>query len=70
MWAGPLKDAGDRMGQIMVQAESVLIVGLFTLVGTIVVYYVAMALTGGSRVNESRSQGLDESVHGERGFNL
>ncbi|MEW5833281.1 MAG: ammonium transporter [Campylobacterota bacterium] len=71
LWSGPLKDAGDRMGQIMVQAESVLIVGLFTLVGTIVVYYVAMALTGGSRVNEEQeSQGLDESVHGERGFNL
>ncbi|MBD3810051.1 MAG: ammonium transporter [Sulfuricurvum sp.] len=71
LWAGPLKDAGDRMGQIMVQAESVLIVGLFTLVGTIVVYYIAMALTGGSRVNEEQeSQGLDESVHGERGFNL
>lgn len=71
LWAGPLKDSGDRMGQIMVQAESVLIVGLFTLIGTIVVYYVSMALTGGSRVNEEQeSQGLDESVHGERGFNL
>ncbi len=71
LWSGPLKDAGDRMGQIMVQAESVLVVGLFTLVGTIVVYYIAMALTGGSRVNEEQeSQGLDESVHGERGFNL
>ncbi|MBD3807009.1 ammonium transporter [Sulfuricurvum sp.] len=71
LWAGPLKDAGDRMGQIMVQTESVLVVGLFTLVGTIVVYYIAMALTGGSRVHEEQeSQGLDESVHGERGFNL
>jgi len=66
-----LKDSGDRMGQIMVQAESALLVGLFTLVGTIVVYYIAMAFTGGSRVNEEQeSQGLDESVHGERGFNL
>ncbi|MCI4407242.1 MAG: ammonium transporter [Sulfuricurvum sp.] len=71
LWAGPLKDHGDRMGQIMVQGESALIVGAFTLVGTIVVYYIAMALTGGSRVNEEQeSQGLDESVHGERGFNL
>jgi Amt family ammonium transporter len=71
LWAGPLKDSGDRMGQIMVQGESALLVGLFTLVGTIVVYYIAMALTGGSRVNEEQeSQGLDESVHGERGFNL
>lgn len=71
LWDGPLKADGDRMGQIMVQAESVLVVGLFTLIGTIVVYYIAMALTGGSRVNdEQESQGLDESVHGERGFNL
>ena len=71
LWAGPLKDAGDRMGQIMVQLESVAIVGTFTLVGTVVVYYIAMAITGGSRVNEEEeSMGLDESVHGERGFNL
>lgn len=71
LWDGPMKAAGDRMGQIMVQAESALIVGLFTLVGTVVVYYIAMALTGGSRVNEEQeSMGLDESVHGERGFNL
>jgi ammonium transporter, Amt family len=71
LWDGPLKASGDRMGQIMVQAESVLVVGLFTLVGTVVVYFIAMALTGGSRVNEEQeSMGLDESVHGERGFNL
>lgn len=71
LWDGPLKEAGDRIGQIMVQLESVAIVGAFTLVGTIVVYYIAMAITGGARVNEEEeSMGLDESVHGERGFNL
>lgn len=71
LWDGPLKEAGDRMGQIMVQLESVAIVGAFTLIGTIVVYYIAMAITGGARVNEEEeSMGLDESVHGERGFNL
>jgi Amt family ammonium transporter len=71
LWDGPLKESGDRMGQIMVQLESVAIVGAFTLVGTIVVYYIAMAITGGSRVNEEEeSMGLDESLHGERGFNL
>jgi len=71
LWDGPLKESGDRMGQFMVQVESVVVVGLFTLVGTVVVYYIAMALTGGSRVNEEQeSMGLDESVHGERGFNL
>jgi len=71
LWDGPLKASGDRMGQIMVQLESVAIVGAFTLIGTVVVYYIAMALTGGSRVTEEEeSMGLDESVHGERGFNL
>ena len=71
LWDGPLKESGDRMGQIMVQFESVIVVGLITLVGTVVVYYIASALTGGGRVDEeTESRGLDESVHGERGFNL
>ena len=71
LWTGPLKDADDRLGQVFVQFESALIVGVYTLIGTVVVYYIASALTGGARVNEEKeSQGLDESVHGERGFNL
>jgi Amt family ammonium transporter len=71
LWDGPLKESGDRMGQIFVQFESVIIVGLVTLIGTIVVYYIASALTGGARVDEeTESMGLDEAVHGERGFNL
>ena len=71
LWSGPLKDADDRVGQVFVQFESALIVGIYTLIGTVVVYYIASALTGGARVNEeNESQGLDESVHGERGFNL
>jgi Amt family ammonium transporter len=71
LWDGPLKDAGDRMGQVMVQVESVVAVGLFTLVGTVVVYYISSALTGGGRVDEeTETIGLDEAVHGEKGFNL
>ncbi len=71
LWDGPLKADDDRLGQIFVQCESALIVGIYTLVGTVVVYYIASLLTGGSRVSEEEeSQGLDESVHGERGFNL
>jgi Amt family ammonium transporter len=54
------------MGQFMVQVESVLIVGAWTLVGTVVVYYIASALTGGARVDEeTEHNGLDETVHGE-----
>jgi len=70
LWDGPLKESGDRMGQFMVQVESVVIVGLFTLVGTVVVYYIATALTGGSRVSEDEEvMGLDESIQGERYMN-
>ena len=71
LWDGPLKESGDRIGQFMVQLESVVVVGLFTLVGTIVVYYIASFLTGGGRVDEeSESVGLDEAIHGEKSLNL
>ena len=71
LWDGPLKATGDRMGQVMVQLESILVVGLFTLVGTVVVYYIASALTGGGRVDEETEEiGLDETVHGEKVINL
>jgi len=71
LWDGPLKESGDRMGQFFVQLESVVVVGLFTLIGTVIVYYIAVAITGGRRVSEDKEvMGLDESVHGERGFNL
>jgi Amt family ammonium transporter len=71
LWDGPLKESGDRMGQFMVQLESVGVVGLVTLVGTVVVFYIASALTGGARVDEETEQmGLDESVHGERALNI
>lgn len=71
LWDGPLKESGDRMGQFMVQLESVAVVGLWTLVGTVIVYYIAKALTGGARVDaETEEMGLDEASHGERGMNL
>ena len=71
LWDGPLKASGDRMGQFMVQLESVAIVGAFTLIGTVIVYYIASALTGGARVDEETEQmGLDEAVHGERALNI
>lgn len=70
LWDGPLKESGDRMGQFMVQVESVVVVGLWTLVGTVVVYYISSALTGGARVDEeTEHDGLDETVHGESVMN-
>jgi Amt family ammonium transporter len=71
LWDGPLKESGDRIGQFMVQVESVVVVGIFTLIGTVVVYYIASALTGGGRVDEETEQvGLDEAVHGEKALHL
>jgi Amt family ammonium transporter len=71
LWDGPLKASGDRFGQFLVQLESVVIVGLVTLIGTVVVYYVASFITSGGRVDkDSESAGLDESTHGEKSLNL
>jgi ammonium transporter, Amt family len=71
LWDGPLKAAGDRMGQVMVQVESVVVVSIFTLVGTVIVYYIAAAITGGARVDEeTEAAGLDEAVHGEKALNI
>ena len=59
------------MGQFLVQLESVVVVGLFTLIGTVVVYYIASFLTSGGRVDEeSEAVGLDEALHGEKALNL
>ncbi len=69
LWDGPLKENSDRWGQFLVQVESVVIVGVWTLVGTIVVYYIAQAITGGSRVNhEDEEIGLDDTIHAEKVF--
>ncbi len=66
LWDGPLKADGDRMGQFLVQLESVAVVALWTLIGTVIVYFIASAITGGARVDEeTESAGLDESIHGE-----
>ncbi|OIP53526.1 MAG: ammonium transporter [Helicobacteraceae bacterium CG2_30_36_10] len=71
LWDGPLKESGDRIGQFMVQLESVAVVGLYTLVGTVIVYFIASALTGGGKVDEETEQiGLDEAFHGEKAINL
>ncbi|HEO98308.1 MAG TPA: ammonium transporter [Epsilonproteobacteria bacterium] len=71
LWDGPLKADGDRMGQFFVQLESVVVVGLWTLIGTVIVYFIAKAVTGGARVDEETEEiGLDEAVHGEKAMNL
>ena len=71
-WDGsPLKDHADRVGQMMVQLESVGVTLAYTAVVTAIVFFISSLITGGSRVDEeTETVGLDEAVHGERGFNL
>jgi Amt family ammonium transporter len=71
-WDGsPLKDHGDRAAQMLVQLESVAVTMVYTAIVTAIVYFVASLVTGGGRVDEETEvMGLDEAVHGERGFNL
>lgn len=69
LWDGPLKASGDRLGQITVQLESVAIVSIITIIGTLVVFYIAKILTGGARISEDKeSEGLDSVMHKESGF--
>jgi len=70
-WDGSPLQNGDRIGQIIVQIESVIFTIVFTAIMTAILYFVSSLITGGARVDEeTETMGLDEATHGERGFNL
>jgi len=70
-WDGSPLQNGDRMGQILIQIESVIFTIVFTAVMTAILYFISSLITGGARVDEeTETIGLDEATHGERGFNL
>jgi ammonium transporter, Amt family len=57
--------------QVWIQFISIIATAAFTAIGTLIVIYVTKAITGGLRVDkESEIQGLDNSIHGERAFEL
>jgi Amt family ammonium transporter len=58
-------------GQLVIQVVSIVGTIAFTAVGTLVVVYVTMAITGGLRVSEEDEVlGLDNAIHGERAFEI
>ncbi len=70
-WDGSPLQNGDRMGQIIVQVESILFTIVYTAIMTAILFFVSSILTAGARVDEeTETMGLDEASHGERGFNL
>lgn len=57
--------------QIVAQLKAILLTIVYSGIVTAIVYYAAMAVTGGGRVDEeTESRGLDEMVHGESAINL
>lgn len=57
--------------QVIVQIEAVLATIIYTAVMTSILYFVVSLFTKGARVDEETEiKGLDETVHGERGFEL
>jgi Ammonia permease len=57
--------------QVIVQVEAVLATIVYTAIMTAILYFITSVLTGGARVDEETEVvGLDESVHGERGFEI
>lgn len=57
--------------QVWIQFVSIIATAAFTAIGTLIVIYITKAVTGGLRVDkESEILGLDNSIHGERAFEL
>ena len=57
--------------QLWIQIVSIVATAVFTAVGTLIVTYLTKFLTGGLRVEEeSEIIGLDNSLHGERAFEI
>jgi Amt family ammonium transporter len=57
--------------QLWIQFISIIATAAYTAVGTFIVIYITRLLAGGLRVDEeSEVSGLDNAVHGERGFEI
>jgi Amt family ammonium transporter len=57
--------------QLWIQVISIVATAVFTAIGTLIIAYITKAVTGGLRVEEEDEIiGLDNSIHGERGFEI
>ena len=57
-------------GQIGSQAVAMIVTIVFSAVATTIVFKLTTLITGGARVHEEHEDtGLDEAIHGEKGFN-
>ena len=66
-----IADDYSMSAQLVSQIKAILLTIVYSAIVTTIVYFIAAALTGGGRVDEETEfKGLDEAVHGEKGFNL
>jgi Amt family ammonium transporter len=66
-----MADDYNLMSQLIAQFSAIGLTVVYSGIVTAIVYYVAVALTGGGRVDEeTEARGLDETVHGEKAINL
>ena len=57
--------------QLWIQFVSIIATAVFTAVGTLIIAYITKFVTGGLRVDEEEEiAGLDNSLHGERAFEV
>jgi Amt family ammonium transporter len=77
IFANPAVNAAGRgllygnPGQLWIQAVSIVATAAYTALATLVVVYLTKLLTGGLRVApETEVAGLDNSLHGERAFEI
>ena len=57
--------------QLWIQFVSIVATAAYTAVGTLIVIYITKLVAGGLRVDEdSEISGLDNALHGERGFEI
>jgi len=77
LFANPAITAGTaglfygNPGQLWIQFVTIVATAVFTAVGTLIVIFITKALTGGIRIErEDEIQGLDNTFHGERGFEI
>jgi Amt family ammonium transporter len=57
--------------QLLIQIISIVATAVFTIVGTLIIVLVTKLLTSGLRVDhDNEIEGLDSSIHGERGFEI
>jgi Amt family ammonium transporter len=57
--------------QLWIQLVSIVATAAFAAIGTLIIAYITKAITGGLRVGEEDEIiGLDNSIHGERGFEI